>query len=70
MANPLLAPVISFLSRLKHPQLFKLVALLFAIDLVVPDIIPFADEILLAMGTMVLGNWKRQREDRKIGTRG
>jgi len=70
MANPLLAPVIGFLSRLKHPQLFKLAALLFAIDLVVPDIIPFADEILLALGTLVLGNWKRRREGVTIDSDG
>lgn len=61
MANPLLAPVIGFLGRLKHPQLFKLTALLFVIDVLVPDMIPFADELLLALGTLVLGNWKQRR---------
>lgn len=63
MANPLLAPLIAFLSKLKYPQLFKLTALLFVIDLIVPDMIPFADELLLALGTLVLGNWK-QRHDK------
>ena len=70
MANPMLAPVIAFLSKLRYPQLFKLTALLFALDLIVPDMIPFADELLLAMGTLVLGNWKRRREGTTIDAGG
>ena len=62
MPNPLLAPVLGFLGRLRYPQLFKLTALLFAIDLVVPDMIPFADELLLGLGTLLLGNLRRRRE--------
>lgn len=62
MPNPLLAPLMGFLGRLKHPQLFKLTALLFAVDLLIPDVIPFVDEILLGMTTLVLANWKRRRE--------
>jgi hypothetical protein len=62
MSNPMLAPVLAFLGRLKYPQLFKLTAALFVLDLLIPDLIPFADELLLAMGTLVLGNWKRRRD--------
>jgi hypothetical protein len=62
MSNPMLAPVLAFLGRLKYPQLFKLTAALFVLDLLIPDLVPFADELLLAMGTLVLGNWKRRRE--------
>jgi hypothetical protein len=66
MANPMLAPALSFLGRLKYPQLFKLAAILFAVDLVIPDVIPFLDEILLATGTLILGNWKRRRDDTPV----
>ena len=59
MANPLLAPVLGFLGKLSYPRLFTLSAILFAIDLVVPDFIPFADELLLGLGTLLLANWKR-----------
>jgi hypothetical protein len=52
--------VTRFASRLRYPMLFKLVAGLFLLDLLVPDIIPFADEILLALGTLLLGAWKRR----------
>ncbi len=50
-----------FASRLRFPQLFLFTAALFALDVVVPDFIPFADEILLALGTILLGSWKDHR---------
>ena len=62
MANPLLAPFLRFLGRLSYPRLFTLTAALFALDVVVPDIIPFADELLLGLGTLLLANWRRRKE--------
>jgi len=62
MANPLLAPVLSFFSRLSYPRLFALTAALFAVDVVVPDFVPFADELLLGLGTLLLANWKKRKQ--------
>ena len=62
MANPLLAPVMRWLSRLSFPRLFMLAAGLFVVDLVVPDMIPFIDEILLGLGTLLLANLRDGRE--------
>lgn len=62
MPNPLLAPVMRFLGRLSYPRLFALTAALFAVDVVVPDVIPFADELLLGLGTLLLANWKRRKQ--------
>jgi hypothetical protein len=62
MPSPLVAPLLTFLGRLKYPQLFKLTALLFAVDLFVPDMIPFVDELLLGMTTLILANWKNRRD--------
>ena len=62
MANPLLSPFMRFLGRLSYPRLFALTAALFAIDLVIPDVIPLADEILLGLGTLLLANWKKRKE--------
>ena len=45
MPNPLLAPVMRFFGRLSYPRLFALTAALFVADLVVPDVIPLADEL-------------------------
>lgn len=62
MVNPLLAPLLRFLGRLSYPRLFALAAALFALDVIIPDFIPFADEILLGLGTLLLANWKKRKE--------
>jgi len=62
MPTPLLSPVLNFLSKLSYPRLFALTAALFAIDLVVPDIVPFADELLLGLGTLLLANWRKRKD--------
>lgn len=54
--------VTRFASGLRYPTLFKLAAALFLVDLVVPDAVPFMDEILLALGTLLLGSLRRRRE--------
>jgi hypothetical protein len=54
--------VTRFAAGLRFPTLFGLVATLFAIDLVVPDLVPFMDEILLALATLLLGALRRRRE--------
>ncbi len=60
MANPLVGPLLGFLGRLSYPKLFLLTASLFAIDFIVPDFIPFVDEILLGLGAMLLANWRKK----------
>ncbi|QDA55821.1 DUF6116 family protein [Thermomonas aquatica] len=62
MANPLLAPLLGFLGKLSYPRLFMLTAALFAVDVVVPDFVPFADELLLGLGTLLLANWKKRKD--------
>ena len=47
-----------FASRLRFPQLFVFAAVLFFIDLLIPDLIPFFDEILLGLVTLLLGSLK------------
>jgi hypothetical protein len=61
MANPLLAPILRFFGKLSYPRLFALTAALFAVDVVIPDFVPFADELLLGLGTLLLANWKRRK---------
>jgi uncharacterized protein DUF6116 len=45
-------------SRLKFPQLLAVTAGLFLLDLVIPDLIPFADEILLGLATALFALWR------------
>jgi len=54
--------VARFAAGLRFPTLFKLVAALFVVDMVLPDVIPFMDEILLGLGTLLLGSLRRRRE--------
>jgi len=61
MPNPLLAPLLRFFGRLSYPRLFALTAALFVADLIVPDVIPLADELLLGLGTLLLANWKKRK---------
>jgi len=60
MPSPLLVPLLAFARRLRYPTLFKVAAALFLLTLVVPDPIPFVDEILLGLGTLLLANWKNR----------
>ena len=57
----MIGPIVTrFASRLRYPTLFKVVAGLFIVDLFLPDFIPFADEILLALGTLLLGALRKR----------
>lgn len=62
MVNPLLSPLLRFFGRLSYPRLFAVTAALFVLDLITPDFIPFIDEILLGLGTLLLANWKTRKD--------
>ena len=54
--------------NLRFPSLFLLFAGLTLVDLLVPDVIPFADEIGLALLTLLFGLWKdRKRAQSRSG---
>lgn len=63
MPNPLLAPLLRWLGRLGYPRLFLLTAGLFVADMAIPDFIPFVDELLLGLGTLLLANWKNRKRN-------
>ena len=52
--------VTRFASGLRFPTLFMICAGLFLVDLVVPDFVPFADEILLALLTLAVGAFRKR----------
>lgn len=54
---------VAFLQRLRFPQLFVVLLILFVADVLVPDLIPFFDEALLGVLTLMLGALRR-RDDR------
>ena len=56
-------PILEFLSQLRFPYLFLLTAGIFFLDLLIPDMVPLADEILLGLGTLLLSKLKRKDGD-------
>jgi hypothetical protein len=51
------------LQRLRFPYLALITGLIFLTTLVVPDPLPFVDEILLGLGTLLLASWKQRRSE-------
>jgi hypothetical protein len=47
--------------KLRFPKLFVLVLVLFLLDLALPDAVPFADEIILGLLSVVLGTLRERR---------
>ena len=62
MFKLIIAPLIAYLARLRFPVLFAITGVLFILDLFIPDVLPFVDEILLGLGAALLGSWKKRKE--------
>jgi hypothetical protein len=65
MSTPTRSPVQevvgSLAGRLRYPWLFALLAVLFLLDLVIPDPIPLVDEVMLALLALLVGSWRTRR---------
>lgn len=68
--TPVVGAVLAFANRLRFPTLFLITAALFALDVIVPDMLPFADEVLLGLAALVLSRWRKDRtgEDESTAT--
>ena len=64
--NPIVGALLRWMGGLRYPQLFVLFAVLFGLDFVLPDPIPFLDELLFGLGMLLLGSLRRRRDDRPI----
>lgn len=65
MSRMLIGPFLAWARKLRYPTLFKLTAALFVFSLLLPpglDPIPFLDEILLGLGTLLLANWHSRKD--------
>lgn len=67
--NPsvLVAAFLSFANTLKFRNLFFIIISLFLINLLIPDFIPFIDEIILGLLAIILANMKEERKQKKEG---
>ncbi len=61
MPNPLTAMFLDRLRSLRFPVLALVTGVLFLLTLVIPDPIPFVDELLLGLMTLLFANWKQRR---------
>ena len=59
MKNPLTSRLLGWAEGLRFPKLAMITTALFVADLLIPDFIPFIDEILLGLGTLLLTNLRR-----------
>jgi hypothetical protein len=54
-------------ARLRFPHLFLLTGVLFAADMVIPDGLPFLDEIFLGLMTMLFAAWRGGKDEVAAG---
>ena len=70
MYKLIIAPLIAYVAKLRFPALFAITAILFILDSLIPDFIPFVDEILLGLGAALLGSWKKRKAPGSEGDTG
>lgn len=57
---------VDYVAGLRFPWLFGITLAIFLFDLVVPDVIPFVEEILLGLMAAVLATLKKRRTSQVI----
>jgi hypothetical protein len=55
--------LLRFFSRLRFPWLFAVAAVIFGIDLIFPDVLPFVDELLFGVFTLLMGAWRKRKDE-------
>jgi hypothetical protein len=63
MRKALTTLLLGWFARLRFPTLLAITAVLFVVNVFVPDFLPFIDEILLGLVTLILANWKKRDAD-------
>ena len=65
MPNPLISPILGFASKLRFKTLFFISSFLLIVDLVTPDFVPFIDEILLGLLTLLFASWRKDKSEKQ-----
>ena len=58
----LISALLAYVARLRFPTLLGVTVFLFVADLLIPDAIPFVDEILLGLAAAVVAGLRKRRE--------
>ena len=56
-----LTPIRRFLERRRFPTLLLIGAALLVLNIIVPDALPFVDEILMLIATLLIGSLKKNK---------
>jgi hypothetical protein len=59
--------LVARLARLRFPNLFLITVLLFVVNVLVPDAIPFVDELLLGLGAALLASLRKRGDAVEAG---
>ena len=59
----------AYFAKLRFPVLFGVTAVLFVLDFFTPDLIPFADELLLGLATALFARWTARSSQRLTAQR-
>jgi hypothetical protein len=51
--------IVRYVERLRFPYLVAATAVLFVVNMAIPDVIPYIDEILLGLATVILSRIKK-----------
>lgn len=62
IAKVLPGALLGFAQGLRFPYLFLLLLGLLVVNLLLPDPVPFIDELILAVATLLFSAWKRRKE--------
>lgn len=66
----LFGPVQRFLERRRFPTLFLILAALFGANLFIPDPVPFIDELIMLVVTVIVGSFRERRKGRSKENQG
>jgi len=61
--NAVLSRVTRYLESLRFPVLLVVTAIVFMVNVLVPDMLPFIDELLLALVVALLARLKRKKPE-------
>jgi len=70
MRSFLIGPLMKFAATLRFKWLFLATLGLFVVTLLTPDLVPFADEILFGLATLVLSQWRKRGDSAVPGATG
>lgn len=58
--------LVRWASRLRFPYLFLLTAVLFVLNLFIPDVLPLVDELIMGLVAMLMASFRKKSENDSV----